>query len=230
MRTAALLTLVFWSFKSFSQDDQFRVLFGANAGWMTIENNEIVPPGFGYENLSWNEDQVVHSTNFSTTTSKYNCHTFMGEIGVSVPFARINRISFGVEPKFGFGILRSNEYVDKNDLTASKNVKGWMMHASGLLYVRCRLGEEFHISLMGGYRLAWTRYNWYSYQTPVVGLEFGINQCRIGVYGYFTKLQFNRQLSNGTTYPIRIFSDLGSVSLYYTLGTGWFETQKWKRL
>lgn len=223
MRIPVLTALILWSVNSFSQDDQFRVLLGVNAGWMTVENNEIVQPGIGYNGLSWNEDGAVHSTNFSTTTTKYNCNTFMGEVGISVPFARIKRVSFGVAPKFGFGILRSNEQLDKYDPEATKEVKGWMMHASGLLYVRCKLGEKFHISLLGGYRLAWTRYNWYAYQTPVAGLEFGINQCRIGIYGYFTKLRFDRQLSNGTTYPVKTFSDLGSVSLYYTLGTSWFE-------
>lgn len=226
MRIAVLLALVFLSLGSFSQDDHFRILFGANAGLLTVENNEIVPPGFGYNNLSWNEDGAVHSTNFSTTTSKYSYNAFMGEIGVSVPFARINRVSFGVEPKFGFGILRSNEYVDKYDPDASGQLKGWMMHAAGSLYIRCKLGENFHISLLGGYRLAWTRYNWYAYQTPVIGLEFGINQCRIGVYGYFTKLQFDRELSNGTKYPVRTFSDFGSISIYYTMGKRWFDKEK----
>ncbi|WP_343631151.1 hypothetical protein [Fluviicola sp.] len=223
MRITVLLIAIFCSFSSFSQDDHFRVLFAANLGRVTMTNNEMVPPTMGYYNQSWNEDEVTYGNNFSTETKAYTCNTFMGQIGISVPFAKIGRVSFGAEPKFGIGILRSNERVNWNTLEAHKQVSTLVMDLSGLLYVRCKLWELFHVSVLGGYRLVRSEYN---YNTPVFGLEFGMDYFRIGVYGYLTQLHFDRELSNGTTYPIRTFSDFGSISFYYTMGKRWFDKEK----
>ncbi|WP_430405227.1 hypothetical protein [Fluviicola sp.] len=220
MRIFGLLVMTLLSFNAISQEDHFRILLGANLGSVRMENNQILTPLESYYNQSWNEDYVIHNTNYGTVTNKYKCYTAMGHVGVSVPFLKIKRISFGVEPKLGIGTLRSTEYIDKNNLNAQKAVKSFAMDATGLLYVRCRLGEEFHISLLGGYRFVWTYYN---YQTPVFGLEFGIDELRIGVYGYLTSFHYDRQLSNGQKQPVESYSELGSISLYYCLGKKWFD-------
>jgi hypothetical protein len=220
MRITILIMLVLFSVNGFSQDDHFRILFGANLGRVTLTSNKMVPPTWGYYNQSWNEDQVIYSNNFSTEDKSYTCNTFMGQIGISVPFAKAGRMSFGVEPKFGIGILRSNEHVNWSALEAKKQISSLVMDLSGLLYVRCKLWESLHVSLLGGYRMVRSEYN---YNTPVFGLELGTDYCRIGVYGYLTELHFDRELSNGTKYPVRTFSDFGSISIYYTMGKRWFE-------
>lgn len=223
MKNIALLIFLFWSFSSLSQDDHFRVLFAANLGRVTLTTNELVLPNFDYYNQSWNEDDISYGTDFSTENKAYTCNTFMGQIGVSVPFAKIGRVSFGVEPKFGIGMLLSNEEVDRYVMGAHKQISSLAMDINGLLYVRCKLWELFHVSVLGGYRMVRSEYN---YNTPVFGLEFGMDYCRIGVYGYLTKLHFDRQLSNGTTYPVQTFSDFGSISFYYTMGKRWFDKEK----
>ncbi|MGV3609454.1 MAG: hypothetical protein ACO1N0_00785 [Fluviicola sp.] len=220
MRKAVFLIILLIPITGFSQKDNFRLLFGANFGRAYMGNNKMVPPTVGYYNQSWNEDGITHNYIYGTETSNYTCNIFSGQVGVSVPFARIKRISFGVEPKLGMGVLRSNEHINKYNTLAVRNVKSFLVDATGLLYVRCRLGEQFHISLLGGYRFVWTKYN---YQSPVVGLEFGMDYFRVGVYGYMSGLHYDRQLSNGETYPVEAYYDLGSVSLYYTMGKKWFD-------
>ncbi len=220
MRITIFSIILLISSPCFSQTDNFRILFGANFGRAYMGNNKMVPPTSGYYNQSWNEDGQTHNYIYSTVTNSYTCNIFSGQVGLSVPFVRIKRISFGVESKLGIGVLRSNEHLNKYDMLAVRNVKSFLMDATGLLYVRCRLGEQFHISLLGGYRFVWTYYN---YQSPVAGLEFGMDYFRIGVYAYMSGLHYDRQLSNGQTYPIEAYYDLGSMSLYYTMGKKWFD-------
>lgn len=222
MRITGLLIVLLISLNSISQTDNFRILFGFNFGVSKMKNNQMVQPSYGYETLSWNESGKIHNTNYGTITNELTCLTLLGQVGVSVPFLKVKRISFGVAPKVGIGGMISN---GNNIYTSGIGipVKSLTTDASALLYMRCRLGELFHLSLLGGYRFVWSYYN---YQSPVFGLEFGIDQARIGIYAHLSGLHYDRQLSNGETYPIEEYYDFGSVSLYYTLGKRWFDKSK----
>ncbi len=201
-----------------AQLDQFK--FDANLSFESVNYSydEIKNNGITYHN-----GIPLNSTFYNRFVTRYDCLNIMAHIGANVPFIVRNSWSLGFKPTIGYGRLFNykDPSINMNDVPQKINnddlyIKSSSLDAQACLYLRYNLENKTtlygHLSVFGGCRYLNSYDN---YAMPVFGIEYGQEMWGIDITGYFTKINYYRQLSNGDTEIAKRIYDIASLSAHF---------------
>jgi len=200
-----------------AQLDKFK--FNANLSFETVNYtyDEIRNNGITYYN-----GIPLNSPFYSRFITRYECLNIMAHFGVHVPFIVKNSWSLGIKPTIGYGRLFNykDPIIRKNDVPQQINndelyIKSSSIDAQACLYLRYNLENKTtlygHISIFGGCRYLNSYDN---YAMPVFGIEYGQEMWGIDITGYFTRINYYRQLSNGDIEVAKRIYDIASLTAH----------------